>query len=254
MVHDSGVTDHQKTWLNSRVARLLLSGALIIALAACSAPVGVKRLSPRDQHRQLANNALTTDDPSDAAQIVLRRYNLSATYQDQPELALATLRDATSGYGGGGDELLALAELSYRHAEETDSPQYALVSALYAYAFLFPADPAVRPQSIDARTRWAADIYAAGLSRALVGPDGKTLLLQSGTYALPAGGTLTISFDAAQTQWSGRTLTDFVHRGSCCVGQFSMCFRQSCQRWSLLSDVVASGCSRPGPMQTSRLS
>jgi pimeloyl-ACP methyl ester carboxylesterase len=190
--------------------RLLSSAALAALLATgCSAPVGVKRLSPQQQHRQLASNALTADAPSDAAQIVLRRYNLAATYADQPELALTTLRAATLGYGGGSDELFALAELSYRDAEQTDSRQYALAAALYAYAFLFPADPAMRPQPVDARYRWAADIYAAGLTKALTGPNGKVMQLRAGSYPLPWG-TVDISFDASETAWSGRTLSDFV--------------------------------------------
>ncbi|MBX3027041.1 alpha/beta fold hydrolase [bacterium] len=193
--------------MRRRTLAFLLIGTLLAS--GCSAPVGVKRLSPQDQHRQLASNALTADAPSDAAQIVLRRYNLAATYEDQPELALTTLRAATFGYGGGSDELFALAELSYRYAERTDSRPYALAAALYAYAFLFPVDPAVRPQPVDARYRWAADIYAAGLTKALTGPKGKTMQLRGGTYPLPWG-TADISFDASETEWSGRMLSDFV--------------------------------------------
>jgi pimeloyl-ACP methyl ester carboxylesterase len=184
-----------------------VAGALLAA--GCAAPVGVKRLSPREQHRQLASNALTAGDPSDAAQIVLRRYNLAATYQDQPELALTTLRAATFGYGGGSDELFALAELSYRHAEQTDSRAYALAAALYAYAFLFPADPAARPDPVDARERWAADIYAAGLTKAFTGRNGEVMQLRAGAYPLPWG-TMEVAFDARETEWSGRTLSDFV--------------------------------------------
>ena len=191
--------------------RTLLACSLVIALATagCSAPVGVKRLSPRQQYRQLASNALTADDPSDASQIVLRRYNLADTYADQPELALTTLRAATFGYGGGSDELFALAELSYRYAEHSGSREYALAAALYAYAFLFPVDPALRPEAVDARSRWAADIYAGGLTQTLTGPDGRTLQLQGGAHPLPWG-TADIHFDASETKWSGRTLTDFV--------------------------------------------
>jgi pimeloyl-ACP methyl ester carboxylesterase len=191
--------------------RALLHCSLGCALlaAGCSAPVGVKRLSPRDQHRQLASNALTASEPSDASQIVLRRYDLAATYRDQPELALTTLRAANFGYGCGSDELFALAELSYRYAEANDSRPYALAAALYAYAFLFPTDAASAPQPVDARYRWAADIYAAGLTKALSAPDGKTLQLQSGTYPLPWG-SAAIHFDASETAWSGRRLSDFV--------------------------------------------
>jgi len=182
---------------------------LTLLLAGCSAPIAVRTLTPREQHRQLASNALTTDDPSDAAQIVLRRYNLVDTYRDQPRLALTTLHAAALWDGASGDELFALAELSYRYAEHEQDRDYALAAALYAYAFLFPADLAQRPPAIDARVRWAADIYAAGLTRALLAKDGKTLVLEGGTFTLPFG-TLTVEFDASEVQWQGRVLTDFM--------------------------------------------
>ncbi|MEO8605266.1 MAG: alpha/beta hydrolase [bacterium] len=190
---------------------VLLAGgvALMLLSAGCSDPVGVRRLSPRDQHRQLASNALTTDEPSDAALIVLRRYDLAATYVDQPQLALATLRSVTLSYGAASDELYALAELSYRYAERSGSREYAMAATLYAYAFLFPAVATERPQAIDPRYRWAADIYAAGLARALAGRGDKALQLQGGAYPLPFG-RLDLAFDASETRWSGRVLSDFV--------------------------------------------
>jgi pimeloyl-ACP methyl ester carboxylesterase len=188
------------------VTALLLCAVLF---AACSAPVGTKRLSPRDQQRALASNALTTDEPSDAAQIVLRRHNLAATFEDQPELALVTLRAVALAEVPRGDELFALAELSYRYAEESGSQPYALAASLYAYAFLFPTDPEARPSPIDARLRWAADIYAAGLSRALADKDSKTLVLRSTSLVLPWG-TLEVAVDTDEMEWSGRRLSDFV--------------------------------------------
>jgi pimeloyl-ACP methyl ester carboxylesterase len=192
-----------------RRLRICLLGLALTTLA-CGAPVGVNRLTPRDQYRQLQSNALTSDTPSDAAQIVLRRHDLTDTYADQPELALETLRAATFSYGpNNSDDLFALAELSNEYAERSGSREHALASALYAYAFMFPTDPALRPQAIDARYRWAADIYAAGLSRALAAPDGKTLLLKGGSYPLPFG-TAVVQFDDSEVEWSGRTLTDFV--------------------------------------------
>ena len=189
-----------------RAAPILLACAL---LAACSAPVGVNRLTPRQQQRELAASALTTDRPSDAAQIVLRRYNLAATFEDQPLLALETLRATALAGGPRADDLFALAELCYRYADESESQPYALAASLYAYAFLFPDDLATRPAPIDARVRWAADIYAAGLSRALANEDGTALVLKSNVLTLPWG-TLEVSVDAAEMEWSGRTLTDFV--------------------------------------------
>ena len=182
--------------------RSLVLLAVSALLAACSAPVGVNRLTPREQQRELAASALTTDRPSDAAQIVLRRYNLAATFEDQPVLALETLRATALAGGPRADDLFALAELCYRYADESDSQPYALAASLYAYAFLFPDDLATRPAPIDARVRWAADIYAAGLSRALANEDGTALVLKSNVLTLPWG-TLEVSVDTAEMAWSG---------------------------------------------------
>ena len=211
-----------------------------LAVAACSAPIGVHRLSPREQHRQLAASGLTAGEPSDAAQRVLRRYNLAATYAVQPEVALVTLRAVTLADGGDSDELFALAELSHLYAEQTGTRPYGLAAALYAYAFLFPGDPGERPAAIDARYRWAADIYAAGLAQALRAPDGRTLALQGGTYALPFG-TLTLEFDAAETNWSGRTLTDFVPTAEYAVEGLNNRYRQPGLGVPLAGKPVATG-------------
>ena len=185
----------------------LLAGLAL--LAACSAPVGVTRIPPREEHRQLTRTALVADEPSDATQIMLRRYNLADLHDDDPAAALARLRQVVVDGRGGSDELFALAELSYQYATASGSRADALAAAVYAYAFLFPADPAERPQAIDRRYRWACDLYAGGLTEAFASGARRTLVLQPGTYPLPWG-TLAIAFDAAQLQWSGRVLADFV--------------------------------------------
>jgi pimeloyl-ACP methyl ester carboxylesterase len=185
----------------------LLSGLMMSS--GCGAPVGVKRVSPREENRELTSNALNSSTASDVSRIVLRRYNLVETYDTNPPLALARLRDVVVSGRGGNDELFALAELSYQHAVTADSRPDALAAAVYAYALLFPADSEQQPQAIDPRYRWACDIYASGLTEALRDPDGRALSLQAGTYPLPFG-TLAIDFDPAQLQWGSRTLTDFL--------------------------------------------
>src|SRR4030095_12183314 len=45
--------------------------ALALTTVACGDPVGVKKLTPRDQYRQLQGNALTTATPSAAADVLL---------------------------------------------------------------------------------------------------------------------------------------------------------------------------------------
>jgi pimeloyl-ACP methyl ester carboxylesterase len=196
----------------ARRLQVLLVGALLLAGfigASCTAPVGVKRISPAEQQRQRNENALSGGELSDVSLIVLRRYNLIELSTDDPPTAIAKLRAVVVSGDGGSDELFALAELSYYEAVRANSPANAMAAAVYAYAFLFPDDPALRPAAIDPRYRWAYDLYAKGLTNALRTPEGTTVAVQAGTYALPFG-TLTLDFDPQQLVWGARTLTDFT--------------------------------------------
>jgi pimeloyl-ACP methyl ester carboxylesterase len=184
--------------------------AIVALLAAgCTAPVGVKRISVHDEHRQLTRNALTAGEASDVSQIILRRHNLVELYAADPEAALAALRQVVVSGAGGNDDLYALAELSYLHAARANSRSHALAAALYAYAYLFPDDPTQRPEAIDPRFRWACDIYAEGLTQALREPGAKALQLESATYSLPFG-SVSVTFNADDLLWGSRMLTDFV--------------------------------------------
>jgi pimeloyl-ACP methyl ester carboxylesterase len=197
--------------LRDAPGHLVVCAAVLAAVvgAGCAAPVGVRRVSVHEEHRQLTNNALTVDEASDVAQIMLRRYNLVALFDAQPAAALAKLRDVVVSGAGGGDELYALAELSYLYAARAQSRPYALAAALYAYAFLFPDPVDQRPQAIDPRYRWACDIYAEGLTQTLREPGEKSLRLEGGTYPLPFG-SMAIEFDRRNLMWGSRMLTDFV--------------------------------------------
>jgi hypothetical protein len=186
---------------------LLVTAALLVS--GCTAPVGVRRISVHDEHRQLTRTALTDADASDVAQIVLRRHNLVELYAEYPETALMRLRAIVISGDGRDDDLFALAELSYLYAQQAGSRPHALASALYAYAYLFPDDPAERPDGIDPRFRWACDIYAEGLMQALREPGARALGLEGGTYPLPFG-SLAVTFDRSELMWGSRMLTDPV--------------------------------------------
>ncbi len=217
----------------------------VVALAGCSAPVGVKRISVQDQHRLLTSNALTAGQASDVSQIILRRYNLVTTYEEQPETALARLRDVVVSNGGGNDELFALAELSFLYAAHARSRSYALAAAVYAYAFLFPDDPAERPDGMDPRYRWACDIYAEGLTHALRERHAKSLKLEGATYSLPFG-TIDIDFDASDLIWGSRMLTDFVPVGEYEIYGLRNRYRQPGIGVALAAQTVPVGSGTPG--------
>jgi len=122
---------------------------------------------------------------------VLRKYDLLDSYKEDPEAALATLRAGAIAKPGCEDELFALAELSYRHAEKTAGyccrrPHY-LAAALYAYALLFPGPDIQTLELIDARTRIAADIYNRALGEAFESKNARDVDLAAGVYQLPFG-------------------------------------------------------------------
>jgi triacylglycerol esterase/lipase EstA (alpha/beta hydrolase family) len=197
-------------------------------ITACAAPFSIRRLAPQQAQLQLTANVLTTGELSGFSKIVLRRYDLLDTYEKDPESALAALRDggvkrirdalSTQRTPGArippaDDELFALAELSYRHAEKTAGyccrrPHY-LAAALYAYALLFPG-PDVEPlELIDPRTRIAADIYNRALAEAFESKHGDDMELAAGVYQLPFG-RIEVSFDPASLEFGDGHFTDFL--------------------------------------------
>jgi hypothetical protein len=91
----------------------------LLLLSACAAPVTVARVDPRVVHRELTANVLTIGEESDASRIVLDRWYLTERFESDPEGALAQLHTAVTAGGAGRDELFALAELSFLHAEQT---------------------------------------------------------------------------------------------------------------------------------------
>ena len=94
--------------------------------------------------------------------------------------------------------------------QRTESRPHALAAALYAYAYLFPDDPAERPEGIDPRFRWACDIYAEGLTQALREPGAQAL--QRGGRHVPAALRHPDRHVRRRASWcwGSRMLTDLV--------------------------------------------
>jgi triacylglycerol esterase/lipase EstA (alpha/beta hydrolase family) len=183
------------------------------SVTACAAPFSIHRLAPREAQLQLTGNVLTTGDLSGFSAIVLRKYDLLDSYREDPEKALQTLRAAVIAKPGAEDELFALAELSYLHAEKTAGhccrrPHY-LAAALYAYALLFPGPGAPTLELIDPRTRIAADIYNRGIAEAFESENGNDMELAAGTYPLPFG-NIAIAFDPTALEFGDGRFTDLM--------------------------------------------
>ena len=121
----------------------LLVALLLLFAGGCATPVGVEPADPQAVHRELTGNVLSTGELSDFSANVLRRRALAELAAGDPAAALAELHRAALVDGGADpDELFALAELSFRHAEAAGGRPYHLAAAVYAFAYLFPEDGA----------------------------------------------------------------------------------------------------------------
>jgi pimeloyl-ACP methyl ester carboxylesterase len=111
---------------------------------------------------------------------------------------------------------------------------------VYAYAFLFPASPADRPNPFDPRLRTAAELYNQALTRGLAASDGVYVDLRSGDYALPSG-TLSISFEPESARWAGFDLTRFVPAAELHIEGLQNRYRDTGLGAPLAADLVVTG-------------
>jgi pimeloyl-ACP methyl ester carboxylesterase len=184
--------------------------AIALVLSACaSTPVGVTRIGASDVHRRLTGNALSTRQLSPTTHNVLLETDLEDLYDDDPEKALERLHDLAVSGSGGPSHLFAAAEASFFYAERTGKRPYYLAAALYAWAYLFPEDPAEAPNPFDPRFQLAANLYNRGLTSALETAKNGQIILKGGTLDLPFG-QLEIAFDQSQLVWQGRRMTGFA--------------------------------------------
>ena len=209
------VTRLQNRWdtlrCSVRTQWLVLAMSLWVAVLAtgCAPLVGMKRISARDVGRSYTSNVLSTDDLSDVTRIALRRHNLTEQFDNKPEAALAQLHTIVVSEDAANDDLFALAELSFFHAERGGKQPYYLAAAVYSFAFLFPEDTTRQPVAMDPRYRWACDIYDRALTLGFKAGKGDNVEPREGRYQLPFG-VLNVYVDQADLIWGDRRLKDFV--------------------------------------------
>lgn len=182
---------------------------LLILAQACATPVSVTQVDPRAVHQELTRSVLSAGSPSGPTQVVLNRADLYGRFDEDPEGALRVLHGEVATGKRGPDQIFALAELSFLHAERTKGRPHHLAAALYAYTFLFPPPGTEPPSPFDPRFRVACDLYNRGLTAGFASKDGTEVEFQSGAFPLPFG-MLEVAFDPAQLDWSGHTLEHFV--------------------------------------------
>ena len=194
-------------------AATLRRGALLLGLAllgaACTTPVGVTPVDTQTAYRLFTANVVSTGRVSEASRRVLRRYGLEELFEKKPADALVTLHAAFVSEGGE-DRLTALAELSFRYAEERHDRASYLAAAVYAYAVLFPgAERAVALDPVDRQYRLAYDLYNLGLAQGLRRGEGDEVDLTPGRRSLPFG-SLEIAIEDRDFTWLGYRLDHFV--------------------------------------------
>jgi triacylglycerol esterase/lipase EstA (alpha/beta hydrolase family) len=190
--------------------RLSLLACLLLALAACSAPVTVERVSLRTAYEELNRTALSSDQLSEPTRTVLRRAALLDVFDTQPDAAIAALRAQAITAGMQWPDLYALSEMNYEVGRRIRSQPKLLASALYAYAVLFPAGDADRPSPYSPQFLHAANFYNLALTQVLSGHGAESsATLEGGRFPLPFG-TVDVTIDQASLTFAGRTLTSFV--------------------------------------------
>ena len=212
--------------LRPGVGRLAAVLLCCLAITGCATPISVERVDPQAFYRKLNRNVLSSGDLSGSTRIVLTRWALSKRYATNPEAALAALQAKVADGTAGSDEIFALAEMSFQHAERTGKRAYYLAASVYAYAFLFPGRAGAPPSPYDPRLRIASGLYDRALTSAFESADQSHVTLRGGEFALPFG-TLHVAFDPGSLVWAGRKLVDFVPIGDLEVHGLRNAYRQA---------------------------
>jgi len=193
----------------ARAATLLAGCAWL--LTGCASPVGVRPVTAREYYQEASANPMNAGVLSNEAEYVLNRHALLRIFRTRPAEVIAQLHEK-SLTDERRDLLYALSEMSYIHAGQlaasVEAPKkalardYYLLSAVYAYYFVFDRRPDPPPDRLDHRLRNALDLYTLGLWLGLAtgrGPHAG-VDLTGGVRRLPFG-DLTLSLDTSQLPW-----------------------------------------------------
>jgi pimeloyl-ACP methyl ester carboxylesterase len=202
----------------ARASALAMGILLVVALAGCSAPIGVQRASPQVVQRALTENVLTTGELSVATRNTLHAAGLLDVYREDPAAAIAAGHDSLVLYTEHRPEihanvvrgLSALAEASFRYAEQSGDRSYFILAALYAWMYLFDDPGKSEIDILDPGLRLAANLYNRGIARAVL-PRGEEedIVLRSGTLKLPFA-ELEVELDPEELRWGSRRFSHFT--------------------------------------------
>ena len=172
----------------SAPARAGFGLVLVLALAACAAPVAVEHAGIVDVYSSVNAYALTCEHLSDDALVTLARAGLDQRFEEDPLAAIRELH-ALALTGDRRERLYALSECCYATAEKTHDASLFLASAVYADLFLLGGGPEPPPGGFRRRFRRACDLYNVGLARAYSRDvdDGEEFVPVARRVTLPVG-------------------------------------------------------------------
>jgi pimeloyl-ACP methyl ester carboxylesterase len=194
----------------SRIHAGIFTAFMAVALfvSGCATPVGVRHLNPREAYEKLSANVLSSDTLSAPTTQILNRAGLAERFKSEPAEVIDAVRKGLP-MARAADRLFALSELSFLHASRSGDTSHFLSAALYAYAYLFPKDVSLSPDSFDPRFRLAVELYNAGIAKGFKPEAGEDMVLKEGTYRIPFG-QLVVSIDPDEFRWGTFRLVEFV--------------------------------------------
>ncbi len=194
----STAADRQASGSISRLHLLLLvvlTWLSVWLLSGCATPYGVAPAGLRGAYEEVNNSALTSTEASSNTRAVLYRYNQLEQFDQDPETVLHFLRQLAAKGDDRRDLRFTLAELNFLYGEKLEqassaelrlrAPDHYLVSALYAYYYLFGAGDDPLPNTYDIRFRQACGLYNRALGKGLVSDAEGTIFIGEQQRDLP---------------------------------------------------------------------
>jgi pimeloyl-ACP methyl ester carboxylesterase len=179
----------------------------MLVTVACAPPIRANRVDPQRAYRVMLANELNVGELSRYTRNLVFDHDLTEQLAKDPAGALKALHASFAAGNQLHEDLAAAAELNFHYARHGGGKPYYLASALYAWAYLFPADPALRPDRFSPRLRLACDLYNRAITEVM--KDGPNVDLRAGTFSLPFG-SVEVAFDPKTLRWSEHELTDLV--------------------------------------------
>jgi pimeloyl-ACP methyl ester carboxylesterase len=202
-----------------RTVRTAVLLGMALSIYGCITPIGVRQVPTDISYREMTANALGNRSLSQDTQVVLYRFGLLERFDKEPEAVIALLQEKASG-DPRTDLRFALAEMSYLHGRTLEKRgifypnwsqpyDYYLLSAVYAYYFLFGEGGKELADPYDRRFQTAVDLYNLALGKGLATGPGGRLEFRDGLRQLPIG-KLMISIDTSGLPFSLDGFANFL--------------------------------------------